>query len=103
MNEHVDFERLVAETSRTRVVSRHLTMFYDEPSSALRRSAAAARVARAHQGAPHENNSHLSVGSPTARVAAIMVATVMLALALAATGAGVQQLLAADTTDRRSR
>lgn len=42
------------------------------------------------------SNSHPAVGSPTVRVAAILAATLLLALALAAAGAGIQRLLAAD-------
>lgn len=41
-------------------------------------------------------NNHLTVGSPTVRVAMIVVATVLLAVTLAAVGAGAQRLLAAD-------
>lgn len=41
-------------------------------------------------------NSHLAVGSPTVRVVAILTATLLLALTLAAAGAGVQRLLAAN-------
>lgn len=39
---------------------------------------------------------HLAVGSPTVRVAAIMLATLLLAVALAAAGVAGQQLLAAE-------
>ena len=42
------------------------------------------------------SNSHTAVGSPAVRVVAIMAATVLLALTLAAVGAGVQRLIAAD-------
>lgn len=45
---------------------------------------------------PMRNNNQLTVGSPTARVAMIVIATVMLAVALAAVGAGAQRLLAAN-------
>lgn len=45
---------------------------------------------------PMRMNNHLAVGSPTVRVAAIAVATIMLAVALAAVGAGAQRLLAAN-------
>ena len=44
---------------------------------------------------PMRTNSHLAVGSPTARVAAILVATMLLAVSLAAAGVAGQQLLAA--------
>jgi hypothetical protein len=44
------------------------------------------------------SNSQLAVGSPTMRVVAIMVATLMLAIALAAAGVAGSRLLAADTT-----
>lgn len=43
---------------------------------------------------PMRANNQLTVGSPTTRVAMIVVATVMLAVALAAVGAGAQRLLA---------
>ncbi len=56
---------------------------------------------------PMRTNNHLAVGSPTVRVVAIMAATMLLALALAAAGAGVQRLVAADgplvVDGRRSR
>ena len=45
---------------------------------------------------PMRTNNHLAVGSPTVRVAAVMLATILLALTLAAAGAGVQRLLAAE-------
>ncbi len=45
---------------------------------------------------PMRSNSRVTVGSPTVRVMAIMVATMLAALALAAAGAGAQRLLAAD-------
>lgn len=41
-------------------------------------------------------NSHLAVGSPTARLAALLAATMLLAVALAAVGVAGQQLLAAN-------
>ena len=41
-------------------------------------------------------NSRLAVGSPTMRVAAIMVATLLLAVAIAAAGVAGKQILAAD-------
>ena len=52
----------------------------------------------AHQGAPHAYPSGLAVGSPTARVAAIMVATLLLALMVAGAGIAGSRLLAADGT-----
>lgn len=42
-------------------------------------------------------NNHLAVGSPTVRVAAILTATLLLAVALAAAGVAGQRLLAADS------
>jgi hypothetical protein len=45
---------------------------------------------------PMRTNSKLAVGSPTMRVAAIMVATLLLAVALAAVGVAGSRLLAAD-------
>ena len=41
-------------------------------------------------------NSHLAVGSPTVRAAAVLAATFLLILALAAAGAGARTLFAAD-------
>ena len=46
---------------------------------------------------PMRTNNHLAVGSPTVRVAAIMIATMLLAVALAAAGIAGQRLLAADS------
>ena len=43
-------------------------------------------------------NDHLAVGSPTVRVAAVLVATMLLAVALAAAGVAGQRLLAASHT-----
>ena len=45
---------------------------------------------------PMRTNSRLAAGSPTARVAAIVVATLLLAITLAAAGIAGQRLLAAD-------
>ena len=45
---------------------------------------------------PMRTSNQLAVGSPTVRVAAIAVATMMLAVALAAVGAGAQRLMAAN-------
>jgi len=47
---------------------------------------------------PMRTNSHLVVGSPIARVAAIMVATLLLALMVAGAGIAGSRLLAADGT-----
>ncbi len=44
---------------------------------------------------PMRSNSHVAVGSPTVRVVAILAATLLLMIALAAAGAGFQRLLAA--------
>jgi hypothetical protein len=46
---------------------------------------------------PMRTNSHIAVGSPTVRVAAIVAATLLLIAAMATVGAGAQRLLAADT------
>lgn len=40
-------------------------------------------------------NSHVAVGSPTARVVAVMIATLLLVVAMTAAGIGAQRLLAA--------
>lgn len=45
---------------------------------------------------PMRSNAHLTVGSPTVRVAAIVVATLLLALAVAGAGIAGSRLLAAD-------
>ena len=45
---------------------------------------------------PMRTNSRLAVGSPTVRAAAVLAATFLLMLALAAAGAGARILLAAD-------
>ena len=96
MNEQTDLERLVAD----QLGNAGMGM---PPESAIEDTIARAGGTRRLpewlaliKEPPMRTNNHLAVGSPTVRVAAIMVATLLLAVMLAAAGAGAQLLLAAD-------
>ncbi len=95
MNEHSSFERLVAES----VASIGVPAASDE---AIERTIVRASRKRQRprwlaliKEPPMRISSSLAVGSPIARVAAIMVATLLLALMVAAAGAAGSRLLAA--------
>ncbi len=96
MNEQNDFERLVADQLANAGVGM-------PPGSAIEDTIARAGGTRRLpqwlaliKEPPMRTNSHLAVGSPTVRVAAILAATLLLAVALAAAGVAGQRLLAAN-------
>jgi hypothetical protein len=95
MNQQSDFERLVADQLASAGVGL-------PPGSAIEDTISRAGGSRRLpewlaliKESPMRTNSHLAVGSPTVRVAAVFAATLLLALSLAVAGAGVQRLLAA--------
>ena len=95
MNEQTDFERLVADQLGHAAVGA-------PPESAITETIERAGGSRRLpewlaliKESPMRTNSHLAVGSPTVRVLAILGATLLLALTLAAAGAGAQRLMAA--------
>jgi len=96
MNEHIDFERLVAGHIVDEGVTPPSDAFYDE--LLMRAGGTGQRPAwlALIKEAPMRTNNHLAVGSPTVRVAAILAATLLVAVALAGAGAGAQRLLAAN-------
>lgn len=95
MNDHVDFERLVSGHIAAEGVTPPSDAFYDELFTRAGRSGQRPEWLALIKESPMRTNSHIAVGSPTVRVLAILAATLLLALALAAAGAGVQRLLAA--------
>ena len=96
MNEHVDFERLVAGHIAEEGATPPSDAFYDELFSRAGGSGQRPEWLALIKEPPMRTNNHLAVGSPTVRVMAILVATMLLALALAVAGAGAQQLLASN-------
>ena len=96
MNEQNDFERLVADQLASVGMG-------TPPASAIEDTIVRAGGTRRLpewlaliKESPMRTNNHLAVGSSTVRVAAIMAATLLLAVALAAAGVAGQQLLAAN-------
>ena len=96
MSEHVDFERLVAGHIADEGAAPPSDAFYDELITRAGGSGQRPEWLALIKEPPMRTNSRVAVGSPTVRVMAILAATLLLALALAAAGAGVQRLLAAD-------
>ena len=98
MNEHIDLERLVAETLAHEGVSTPSDAFYDELISRAGRSSQRPEWLALVKEPTMRTNSHLTVGSPAARFAALMVATLLAALMVAGAAFAGAQLLAADGT-----
>jgi hypothetical protein len=98
MNEHVDFERIVARHIASEGVAPASDAFYEELVSHAGRSGQRPEWLALIKEPPMRTNSHLAVGSPVARVAAITVATSLLAVVVAGAGIAGSRLLAADTT-----
>jgi len=96
MNEHIDFERTVAGHIADEGVSPPSDAFYDELFSRAADKGPRPEWLALIKEPPMRTNSHLAVGSPTFRVAAILAATFLLAVALAGIGIAGQRLLAAD-------
>jgi len=98
MNEHVDFERTVAEHIGGESAAPPGDAFYDELFSRAGHTRQRPYWLAVIKEPPMRNASRLTYGSPTVRVAAIVVATLLLALTLAAAGIAGSRLLAADGT-----
>ena len=104
MNDDRSFERLVADNLAGMGGMPMNDEFYDDIDAYASRHRQPRRWLALIKESPMRTNSKLAVGSPTARVAAIMAATLLLAVALAAAGVAGQRLLAADgpiVVDRR--
>jgi len=96
MNEHVDFERTVAEHIGGESAAPPSDAFYDELFSRAGHTRQRPYWLAVIKEPPMRTASRLAYGSPTVRVAAIFVATLLLALTLAAAGFAGSRLLAAD-------
>jgi hypothetical protein len=96
MNEHVDFERIVAHGIAGEGVSPPSDAFYEELFSRAARTGPRPEWLALIKEAPMRTNNHLAVGSPTLRLAATMAAVLLLAVALAAAGIAGSRLMAAD-------
>jgi hypothetical protein len=93
VNEHVDFdiERAVARHIGNEGVSPPSDVFYDELFGRAGRARQRPRWLAILKESPMRHRSHLAVGSPTARVAAVAAATLLLAtLGAGALVAGAQ-------------
>ncbi len=95
MNDQHDFERLVADSVQSIGLVAPSDGAHELTSSRVRQSRQDPEWLALIKESPMRSNSHVAVGSPTVRVMAILAATLLLAVALAAAGAGVQRLLAA--------
>ena len=96
MNENLSFERNVAEHIANEGVAPPSDAFYNELVTSADRHGQRPRWLALIKEPPMRIESRIAVGSPTARVAAIMVATLLLAISLAAAGLAGSRLLAAD-------
>lgn len=97
MNDQRSFERLFAdrmdaERGSARLPDAFYVEFHDQASHVRQRPRWLALIKEP----PMRISSHVAVGSPMVRVAAIMVATLLLALTLAGAGIAGSRLLAAD-------
>lgn len=95
MNDQYDFERIVADTVRSIGPIAPADGTHDQILTRVRRTRQDPAWLALAKEPPMRSNSQAVVGSPTMRVAAIVVATLLLAATLAA--AGAQRLLAADS------
>lgn len=89
-------ERLLTEVLDAGAPPRPPDRLEPETLRALRRVRRWPRWLALLKESPMRTNSHLAVGSPTARVAVIVVATLLLALTIAGAGIAGSRLLAAD-------
>jgi parallel beta-helix repeat protein len=96
VNEHVEFQRSVAEHIAGLDVVPPSDAFHDELISRAGRSGQRPGWLALLKEPPMRNGSTLAVGSPTARIAAILAATILLLAALAGAGFVGSRLLAAD-------
>jgi hypothetical protein len=99
MNDERSFERLFAERMAAERGSVPLRdSFYDDFRQRAIHARQRPRWLALIKEPPMRISSHLAVGSPTTRVAAIVIATLLLGLALAGAGIAGSRLLAADGT-----
>ena len=97
MSEHVDFERLVAGHIADEGATPPSDAFYDQLFTRAGGSGQRPEWLALIKEPPMRTDSRVAVGSPTVRVMAIMAAILLLIVATAAAGIGVQRLLAADS------
>lgn len=95
MNDHVDFERFVAGHIADEGATPPSDAFYDELFTRAGGSGQRPEWLALIKESPMRTSSRTTVGSPTVRVVAVLIATILLAVSLAAAGAGVQRLFAA--------
>ncbi len=98
MSQQRDFERLVAHHISSEGVAPPSDAFHDELLGRARRTGQRPEWLAFLKESPMRTDSRLSVGSPTFRVAAILVATLLLAVALVGAGIAGSRLLATDDT-----
>jgi parallel beta-helix repeat protein len=97
MNEQRSFERFVADSVAGNVQGIPLPDdFYDEMHSFATTNGQRPEWLALIKEPPMRTNSRTTVGSPTVRVVSILAATLLLIVAMAAAGAGLNRLLAAD-------
>jgi nitrous oxidase accessory protein NosD len=96
VNEHVEFQRSVAEHIASVGVAPPSDAFHDELISRAGRTGQRPEWLALLKEPPMRHGSTLAVGSPTARIAAILTATILLLAALAGAGFAGSKLLAAD-------
>lgn len=98
MNERIDFERIVAGHIAGEGVAPPDDAFFDELLLRADRAGQRPRWLALIKEPPMRTSSHLAVGSPLVRIAAIVVATLLLAVLTLGAGIAGQRLLAADET-----
>lgn len=96
MNDQPDFERLVADSVRSIGSVAPSAGAHELTSSRVRQSRQDPEWLALIKESPMRSNSHVVVGSPIAQVLAILAATLLLAVSLAAVGIAGQRLLAAN-------
>ncbi len=96
MNDHVDFERTVAGHIANEVIPRPSDAFYDELFTRAGHSRQRPEWLALIKEPPMRTNSRLAVGSPMARVAAIVVATILATMLVVSAGIAGAQIFGAD-------
>lgn len=96
MTDQNAFERIVADSVRSIGPVAPSDGAHELTSTRVRQSRQDPEWLALIKEPPMRSNSQTAVGSPTVRLVAILAATMLLAVALAAAGAGAQRLLAAD-------
>ena len=98
MSEQSSFERLVADQLASAGMGKPPDSAVEDTISRAGDTRRDPRWLAMLKEPPMRTNSQLTVGSPTVRVAAVMLATLLLVVALAAVGVAGHRLLAADAT-----